>query len=199
MKNSPLRVGITGGIGTGKSTVTQIFKLLGVPVYDADTIAKNLMEEDEDLISSIKEAFGSDSYSSGKLDRQFLAEKVFGNEDLLEKLNALVHPVVAAHFAKWTNQFSDQFILKEAALLFETGSYHDLDYVILVQSPLETRLERIKSRDSQRSSEQILNIIERQMPVEEAIGLADFIIQNDESHMLIPQVLELQKKLIKKG
>ena len=197
MKNSPLRVGITGGIGTGKSTVAQIFKLLGVPVYDADTMAKNLMEEDEGLITSIKEAFGSDSYSGGQLDRQFLAEKVFSNEDLLAKLNALVHPVVAGHFAKWTNQFSDQFTLKEAALLFETGSYHDLDYVILVQSPLETRIERIISRDPQRSSEQILSIIERQMPVEEAIALADFIIQNDESHMLIPQALELQKKLIK--
>jgi dephospho-CoA kinase len=89
--------------------------------------------------------------------------------------------------------------LKEAALLFETGSYQDLDYVILVQSPLETRIERIKSRDPLRSSEQILSIIERQIPVEEAIALADFIIQNDESHMLIPQVLELQKRLIKKG
>lgn len=199
MKNRPLRVGITGGIGTGKSTVAQIFKLLRVPVYDADTMAKNLMVEDEDLITAIKEEFGSDSYSSGQLDRQFLAEKVFSNEDLLEKLNALVHPVVAENFAEWTHQFSGQLILKEAALLFETGSYHDLDYVILVQSPLETRIARIKSRDTQRSSEQILSIIERQMPVEEAIELADFFIQNDESHMLIPQVLELQKKLVKKG
>ena len=199
MMNSPLRVGITGGIGTGKSTVAQIFKLLGVPVYDADTMAKNLMVEDDGLIAAIKDEFGSDSYSGGQLDRQFLAEKVFNNENLLEKLNALVHPVVAEHFAKWTSQFSGQLILKEAALLFETGSYQDLDYVILVQSPLETRIERIKSRDPQRSSEQILSIIERQMRVEEAIALADFIIQNDESHMLIPQVLELQKKLIKKG
>jgi dephospho-CoA kinase len=199
MKNSPLQVGITGGIGTGKSTVAEIFKLLGVPVYDADTMAKNLMVEDEDLIIAIKEEFGKDSYSGGQLDRQFLSEKVFNNEVLLKKLNALVHPVVAEHFAKWANQFNGQLILKEAALLFETGSYHDLDYVILVQSPLETRIERIKSRDPQRSSEQILNIIERQMPVEDAIALADFVIQNDESHMLIPQVLELQKMLITKG
>lgn len=199
MKNSLLRVGITGGIGTGKSIVAQIFKLLGVPVYDADTMAKRLMEEDDNLIAAIKEEFGSNSYSGGKLDRQYLAENVFNNEFLLEKLNAIVHPVVAKHFVKWTNQFSDQFILKEAALLFETGSCHDLDYVILVQSPLATRLERIKSRDPQRSSAQILSIIDRQMPVEEAIGLADFIINNDESQMLIPQVLELHQKLIKKG
>ena len=199
MKNSPLRVGLTGGIGTGKSTVAQIFKLLGVPVYDADSMAKRLMEEDEELITAIKAEFGSNSYSDGKLNRQFLAEMIFSNEDLLEKLNALVHPFVAVHFGNWANQFSDQHILKEAALLFETGSYRELEYVILVQSPLETRIDRIKNRDPQRSSEQILSIIERQIPVPEAIGLADFIINNDESHMLIPQVLQLQKKLIERG
>jgi len=199
MKNSPLRVGLTGGIGTGKSTVAQIFKLLGVPVYDADSMAKRLMEEDEELITAIKAEFGGNSYSDGKLNRQFLAEKVFSNEDLLEKLNALVHPFVAVHFGNWANQFRDQYILKEAALLFETGSYRELEYVILVLSPLETRIDRIKNRDPQRSSEQILSIIERQIPVPEAIGLADFIINNDESHMLIPQVLQLQKKLIERG
>ena len=199
MKNSPLRVGLTGGIGTGKSTVAQIFKLLGVPVYDADSMAKRLMEEDEELITAIKAEFGDNSYSDGKLNRQFLAEKVFNSEDLLEKLNAIVHPFVSVHFSNWVIQFSDQNILKEAALLFETGSFHELDFVILVQSPLETRIERIRNRDPERSSEQILSIIERQIPVEEAIGLADFIINNDESHMLIPQVLQLQKKLVKKG
>ena len=199
MKNSPLRVGLTGGIGSGKSTVAQIFKLLDVPVYDADSMARRLMEEDEELITAIKVEFGSNSYTAGKLDRQFLAERVFNNEQLLEKLNAIVHPYVAVHFGNWVNQFSDQYIIKEAALLFETGSYHELDYVILVQSPLETRIDRVKYRDPQRSSEQIISIIERQIPVEKAIGLADFIINNDESQMLIPQVLELQKKLIKKG
>lgn len=198
MKSSLLRVGITGGIGTGKSTVTKIFKLLGVPVYDADTMAKRLMEEDDNLIAAIKEEFGSNSYSGGKLARQYLAKTVFGNELLLDKLNALVHPVVAKHFTNWTTQYSSGYILKEAALLFETASYLELNSVILVQSPLETRIERIKNRDPQRSSAQILSIIERQMPVEEAIGLADFIIKNDESQLLIPQVLHLHKKLIKK-
>jgi dephospho-CoA kinase len=198
MKNSPLRVGLTGGIGTGKSTVARIFRLLGVPVYDADSMAKRLMEEEEELITAIKMEFGSNSYKDGKLNRQFLAEKVFNNEVLLKKLNAIVHPFVAVHFGNWTNQFGDQFILKEAALLFETGSYHELDHVILVQSPLETRVERIKNRDPQRSSKQILSIIESQIPVEEASSMADFIINNDELHMLIPQVLQLQKMLVKK-
>ena len=199
MKNSPLRVGLTGGIGTGKSTVAQIFKLSGVPVYDADSMAKRLMEDDEELVASIKEEFGSSSYSAGKLNRQFLAERVFNNEQLLAKLNTIVHPFVAGHFDNWVNQLSNQYIIKEAALLFETGSYQELDYVILVQSPLETRINRVKYRDPQRSSEQILSIIERQIPVAEAIGLADFIINNDELQMLIPQVLELHMKLIKKG
>jgi len=198
MKNSPLRVGLTGGIGTGKSTVALIFKLLGVPVYDADSIAKKLMEEDEDLISTIKAEFGNETYVDGKLNRQFIAERVFNNEPLLAKLNAMVHPAVAEHFTNWTTQYRSGYILKEAALLFETGSYNELDYVILIQSPIDIRIDRIKKRDPQRSSEQILSIIERQMPVAEAVELADFVINNDEDHMLIPQVLQLQNKLIKK-
>jgi dephospho-CoA kinase len=199
MKNSPLRVGLTGGIGTGKSTVALIFQLLAVPVYDADAMAKKLMEEDEDLISAIKEEFGNETYMGGKLNRQLLAERVFNNEPLLAKLNAIVHPAVAEHFTNWTTEYSSGYILKEAALLFETGSYHDLDYVILVQSPLDLRIKRIKNRDPQRSEEQILSIIERQMPFAEAMELADFVINNDEAHLLIPQVLQLQNKLIKKG
>ncbi|RLD19274.1 MAG: dephospho-CoA kinase [Bacteroidetes bacterium] len=195
MKNSPLRVGLTGGIGTGKSTVGQIFKLLGVPVYDADSMAKRLMVEDENLITAIKDEFGSESYRSGSLNRQFLAEKVFKSEDLLDKLNSLVHPAVASDFDIWASKFKGKYILKEAALLFESGSYNELDDVILVLSPLETRIERIAKRDPQRSPEQILNIIERQMPVDQAKGMADFIIDNDESHMLIPQVYELHNLL----
>lgn len=199
MNNSPLRVGITGGIGTGKSTVSLIFKLMGVPVYDADSMAKKLMVEDESLIASIKAEFGNETYVGGKLNRQFLAERVFKNAPLLEKLNALVHPAVAKHFTNWTTKYSSGYILKEAALLFETGSFQDLDYVILVRSPNETRIKRIKERDPQRSSEQILSIIDRQMTVDEALTLADFVIDNDESQMLIPQVLQLHNKLIKKG
>ena len=199
MKNSPRYVGLTGGIGTGKSTVAQIFKLLGVPVYDADSTAKKLMEEDKELIDSIVQEFGGEAYGNGMLNRQFLAEKVFKDEQLLAKLNAIVHPAVARHFRSWANQFSNKYILKEAALLFETGSYRELDEVILVQSPLDIRIERIKNRDPQRSSEQIMNIIERQMAFEDASGIADHVIINDEANLLIPQVLRLHDRLIKKG
>ena len=199
MKNSPLRVGLTGGIGTGKSTVAQIFKLFAVPIYDADSRAKRLMEEDNNLITAIIEEFGVESYSSGKLNRSFLAEKVFKKAEELNKLNALVHPSVAKDFDQWTGKYDNKYIIKEAALLFETGSYQELDYVVLVRSPLETRIERITHRDPQRSREQILDIIDRQMPVDQAMGMADFIIENDESHMLIPQVNGLHNMLIKKG
>jgi dephospho-CoA kinase len=199
MKTKPLRVGLTGGIGTGKSTVAKIFNLLDVPVYDADSMAKKLMEEDSNLVTAIAKEFGDNAYSEGKLNRQFIAEKVFKNEPLLARLNALVHPVVATHFDDWANQFTGKYILKEAALLFETGSYKELDFVILVQSPLDTRIERIKQRDPQRSEEQILNIIKRQMPVPEAVALADFTIQNNEGQMVIPQVQQLHDEIIKKG
>jgi dephospho-CoA kinase len=199
MKTKPLRVGLTGGIGTGKSTVAKIFSVLGVPVYDADSMAKELMEEDSNLIASIRSEFGDDSFSEEKLNRQFLADKVFKNKLLLARLNSLVHPVVASHFNDWANQFTGKYILKEAALLFETGSYKELDFVVLVQSPLDIRIERIKHRDPQRSEEQILNIIERQMSADEAVGLANFLVQNNETHMLIPQVERLHEEFIKKG
>jgi len=198
MKNSPLRVGLTGGIGTGKSTVAQIFKLFGVPIYDADSRAKRLMEEDNNLKVAIKDEFGIESYSSGKLNRSFLAERVFKHPEELNKLNALVHPSVAQDFEQWTGAYDNMYIIKEAALLFETGSYQELDYVVLVRSPLETRIERISHRDPQRSREQILDIIDRQMSVDKAKGMADFIIENDESHMLIPQVNDLHNMLMKK-
>jgi dephospho-CoA kinase len=196
--NKLLRVGVTGGIGTGKSTVTNIFKLMGVPVYDADKMAKKLMHE-ASLASAIKKEFGNEVYKNGQLDRQYLADKVFGKEQLVNKLNSLVHPVVAKDFNTWLNRFSSGYIIKEAALLFETGLNRELDVVILVISPLDIRIERIKKRDPQRSSRQIQNIIDRQIPVNEAIGLADHIIKNDESNMLIPQVIGLHHQLINKG
>ena len=195
MSNNLLRIGITGGIGSGKSTVARIFSLLGVAVYNADERAKWLMAHDKKLISNIITQFGQDSYIDGELNKQYLADKVFKDELLVKKLNAQVHPAVASDFADWSSNYNSGYVLKEAALLFETKSYRELDATILVVSPIELRIKRIKKRDPQRSTEQIENIIARQMATAEALDLADYVIDNDDSKLLIPQVLELHSIL----
>ncbi len=195
MNNEPVLVGITGGIGAGKSTVSRIFALLGVPVYDADSRAKKLMTEDPQLVAAITAAFGEEAYHNGVLNRHFLAEKAFADDKLVARLNALVHPAVARDFAGWHNHHSTPYILKEAALLFETGAYQALDVTILVTCPQQTRMARIKQRDPQRPVAQIEHIMAKQIAVAKAEALADFIIKNDEENMLIPQVLTLDKQL----
>ena len=199
MSNNLLRIGITGGIGSGKSTVAHIFSLLGVPVYNADDRAKWLMVNDDSLVSSIITEFGSDSYIDGQLNRQYLAEKVFKDEDLVKKLNALVHPAVASDFAGWSSEYNSGYVLKEAALLFETGSYLELDATILITAPFELRIKRIQNRDPQRSIEQIENIIARQIDVAKAKTLASYAIDNNESKLIIPQVLRVHNTIQKKG
>lgn len=194
-----LKVGITGGIGTGKTTVANLFKIFGIAIYDADRQAKILMESDDELIESIIKLFGKEAYSYARLNRQFLAEIVFKDEEKLIKLNALVHPAVAIDFELWTSSFNEGYVIKEAALLIETGSYKELDYLILVDSPLELRIERIKKRDPQRTTKLIERIIDKQMNSEEAAKLANFVIHNDEKQLLIPQVQELHSLLNKKA
>jgi len=195
MMNKPYLVGITGGIGAGKSIVTEIFKLLNIPVYDADSQAKLLMVEDEQLASSIKQKFGEMAYAGGELNRQYLAERVFSNASETALLNSLVHPVVAKDFASWVRAQHAPYLIKEAALLFETGSYKELDTVILVTAPLETRIARTRQRDPQRSAQQIRNIISKQIKEEEAIPLADEVIYNDGRQLVIPQVIQLDSKI----
>lgn len=199
MSNNLLSIGITGGIGSGKSTVANIFSLLGVPLYNADNRAKWLMKNDNELINNISNYFGPDSYKDDQLNRQYLAEKVFKDENLVKKLNSFVHPAVAKDFAEWSSRYTTGYVLKEAALLFETGSYKELDSTILITSPRELKIKRIIDRDPQRSLEQIENIISRQMVVEEAKAKADYVIINDDSALLIPQVLELHSVLQKRS
>ena len=140
-----------------------------------------------------------DSYKDDQLNRQYLAEKVFKDENLVKKLNSFVHPAVAKDFAEWSSRYTTGYVLKEAALLFETGSYKELDSTILITSPRELKIKRIIDRDPQRSLEQIENIISRQMVVEEAKAKADYVIINDDSALLIPQVLELHSVLQKRS
>lgn len=190
-----LQIGVTGGIGSGKSTVCKIFQSLGIPVFDADSSAKKLMQENAQLVDSIKSEFGFDSYlTSGAINRDHLAKVAFADPEKVKRLNALVHPVVADDYSKWISGQTADYVVKEAALLIESGSYLQLDKLIVVTAPTPLRIERIKSRDSFRSQQEIESIIANQLSDEERESKADFIIKNDESELLIEQVLELDRQ-----
>lgn len=192
-----LKVGITGGIGSGKTTVCKIFEVLGVPIYYADDRAKEIVNTDRNVISEVKGLFGDDIYlSDGKLNRKRVADIVFNFPELLEQYNAIIHPVVIEDAKKWMrkNQQHD-YVIKEAALLFEANTYKDLDYIICVTASIPVRMQRIKLRDKI-SEEQILARIKNQMPEEEKIRRCDFVIYNNGDAPLIPQVMKINEKLI---
>lgn len=194
--SKPLLVGLTGGIGAGKSIVARVFKILGVPVYDADTRAKELMVESESLRSAITVLFGDDSFEDGQLNRKHIASKAFYDPKLLTQLNGLVHPAVAADFDQWIkNHSAEKYLIKEAALLFETGSAAALDKVILVSAEESVRMTRVKGRDDHRSEEDIKAIMKRQMSDSEKEAKADVILKNDGSEMLLPEILSLHDAL----
>lgn len=172
-------IGITGGIGSGKTYICEKFKAMGIPVYSADERAKFLMENNLDLIHQLKENFGQEIYSEGKLNRKILAQKVFENKEALAALNAIVHPAVEKDVADWAEANKHQkYLIKEAALLFETGSYKNLDKTILVHAPEEERILRVMKRD-QSSKEQVLARINNQLSDLEKMEHADFIINNN--------------------
>ena len=191
-----IKVGITGGIGSGKSFVAKIFKTMGVPFYDADREAKSIMTESEVVREGLTQAFGSEVYfEDGTLNRKWLSAQVFNNPTQLELLNSIVHPAVIKDAVDWSNAQTSCYNLKEAALLFESGSYKTLDFTILVVAPEETRIERVMKRDNV-NREEVINRINKQMPENEKRKLADFIIVNDGNTSLIPQIYTLHKQLI---
>ena len=190
-----LRVGITGGIGSGKTTVAEIFELLGIPVYNADAAAKELMNTDEELKNAIKKNFGETAYKNNELDRTYLASVVFNDPEKLMLLNSLVHPVTIKNAEQWMKAQTTAYAIKEAALMFESGADKMLDYVIGVTALQELRILRVMNRDGI-SREAVLKRLSRQMDEEKKINRCDFILTNDETRLLIPQVLELHKKLL---
>ena len=191
-----LKIGITGGIGAGKSTVAGIFKVLGVPVFDADATAKNILNTDPILREQIAAAFGSETYKNGLLDRKYLATLVFNNPNQLAKLNALVHPATIEAADKWASRFTDKpYIIKEAALLFEAGTNEGLDYIIGVTAPVELRIKRVMARD-QVSREEVLSRMQHQLDDTEKMKRCDFVIDNSDASLVIPQVLALHAKFI---
>ncbi len=192
--SKPITVGITGGIGSGKTLVSKLFTILGTPIYNADNRAKELINST--LINPITKAFGSESYENGVLNRAYIAKLVFTNQVQLDLLNSIVHPAVAVDFENWVSTHNNsEYVLKEAALLVETGSYKQLDKLIVITAPYQLRVERVKKRDAFRNKEEIEKIIESQIPDNEKVVMADFVINNDETNLLIPQVLEIDKKI----
>ena len=195
-----LKIGITGGIGSGKTTVCKVFELLDIPIFYADTIAKSIMHTDPVLKKEILKTFGEKSYlSDGELNRPYISSIVFNNESELNKLNALVHPAVFRAFDKWLVKHSDApYIIKEAALLFETESYKMCDLSVLVISPEASRIRRVIARDGI-SHDEILLRMKRQLSDDQKLKLADHILINDESRLLIPQILALHQQFLNIG
>ena len=190
-----LKIGITGGIGSGKSTVANLFEVLGIPVYNADLAAKRLMNEDVAIKEKIKQQFGDDVYKNEKLDNKYLAQIVFSSEEKLHLLNSIVHPATINDANAWMLKQTTPYTLKEAALLFESGAAELLDYVIGVTAPAPLRLQRVMQRDNS-SREDVMARMNKQMDEEIKMKLCNFIITNDEQQLLIPQVLALHETLL---
>lgn len=195
-----IQIGITGGIGSGKSTVCKIFTSLGIPVHDADAIAKEIIVKDAELIQSMINNFGEETYlEDGSYNRAYIANLVFSDQSKLEKLNALVHPKVIEYSGIWATTHQHlPYVIKEAALMFESGSYLHNDFNIVVESPIKIRLKRICNRDSV-SEESALKRINSQLSDEERRSKADLIILNDDAHSLIQQVINIHQNILTKN
>jgi len=190
-----LTIGITGGIGSGKSTVCKIFKLLETPVFEADTVAKSLINSNNEIRNGLIGLFGKSIYNAeNKVNRKMLANLIFNDDDLMEKVNQLIHPVVRNEFINWQNRQISAYIIHEAAILFESGFYKMMDYTILVSAPEEIRIERVTKRDNF-SREMVQSRIRKQWSDEDKRILASVELVNDNKNLLIPQILEIDKKL----
>ncbi|WP_026462351.1 dephospho-CoA kinase [Adhaeribacter aquaticus] len=193
-----LKVGITGGIGSGKSIVCRVFALLGIPVYDSDFRAKWVMQHDPVLRENLIQTFGEKVYdTAGLLNRSYLAAVVFNEPEKLRLLNSLVHPRVREDFLNWSaNQTQAPYILKEAALMYESNAHKQVQKIITVSAPLNMRIERVQQRDTHRQQTDIEAIIAKQLPEEERLQRADFVLYNDGQQLVIPQVVAIHKKLL---
>jgi dephospho-CoA kinase len=190
-------VGLTGGIGSGKTTVANYFKELGIPVYIADVEAKLLMKRSKVIIRKLIQLFGSETYYKGELNKPFIANKIFNDPVLLEKMNTIVHPKVASHFQRWLKKQDAPYVIKEAAIIFENNTYTSLDYIITVIAPEETRINRVIERDRS-SEERVKAIIKNQWSDAEKVKLSDFVIENIELADTKNQVINIHQKILKK-
>lgn len=190
-----IKVGLTGGIGSGKSTIAKIFEVLGIPVYYADDAAKELMNTDTELKEALIKYFGEQTYQNSKLNRAYLAAVIFADKEKLNLLNSIIHPATIRNAARWIQEQTSPYIIKEAALLFESGANKYLDYIIGVNAPQELRIKRVMVRDNV-TREEVLQRLNRQMDENAKMKLCNCIIQNDEQEMVIPQVMKLHEKFL---
>jgi dephospho-CoA kinase len=192
---TPLKVGITGGIGSGKSIVCRVLETMGYPVYNSDLRARSLMENDPEIRASLIAAFGEEAFAGNTLNRAYLAQKVFDDPAQRETINGIVHPAVRKDFQRWASRQPQPFVFQESALLFETNARRLMDVVVLVTAPAEQRIRRVQLRDG--SDEKAVRArMASQLPDEEKIPLADFVIDNSDGAMVVPQVNALLEMLL---
>ena len=193
----PKLIGITGGIGAGKSTVSTICKHLGFKVYNSDQRAKEIVSEDSIIKKKLISFFGNNIYKNGVLDRKFLSDKIFNDKSSLEQINSIIHPAVKKDFNSWViNNSNEKILFKESALLLESGAYKELDKIILIVSDKNLRVSRVLNRDQNRSKKEIESIIDKQIDEVDAIKYADIVIDNNHKKMLLPSVIRQIEKLI---
>ena len=193
----PKLIGITGGIGAGKSTVSTICRHLGFKVYNSDQRAKEIVSEDSTIKKKLISFFGNNVYKNGVLDRKFLSDKIFNDKSSLQQINSIIHPAVKKDFNCWvTNNSNEKILFKESALLFESGAYKELDKIILIVSDKNLRVSRVLNRDQKRSNKEIESIIDKQINEAEAIKYADIVIDNNHKKMLLPSVIREIEKLM---
>lgn len=187
-------VGLTGGIGSGKTTAAKMFEDLGIPLYIADDRAKALMHSSQDIRKALQLLFGDKAYQDGKLNRPFIASKIFGDEKLLKQMNAIVHPVVALDFKQWLSEQTSNYVIKEAAIIFENQQQNQYDYIITVTAPVEERILRVIKRDDS-SRDKVLSIMNNQWSDEDKIKHSDFVIVNQDIEDTKQQVLRIHNTL----
>jgi len=190
-----MEIGVTGGIGSGKTSVCKVFNVLGIPVFSADYEAKKIMDSDHEIMDKVRSIAGKDVYASGSLDRMELAKIIFKNERLLREINRVVHPVVFSNYKLWARYSSAPYVIMEAAILFESKAVHFVDKVITVVAPVEERIERVVRRNKL-TREQVLDRIKNQMDDEEKIKHSDWVINNSEHEMIIPAILKIYEEII---
>lgn len=191
-----LKIGLTGGIGSGKTTVAKIFESLGIPVYYADDAAKRILNNDASLKETVIHHFGEASYQNGALDRKYIASIVFSNKEKLDLLNSITHPVTIKDAETWMEAQTAPYAIKEAALLFESGAAEKLDYIIGVYAPQHLRIKRVMKRDNM-DTQEVLKRISRQIDEEMKMKLCNFIIKNNDEQLVLPQVIALHEKLLR--